>query len=174
MTTHKPPHVEHKPVPHLIDKGHIPTHPVVLKEVVTTTMATTVAANPHPSVFQPWTQLAAQAEAEFKGVMAAALRVYQAEFTAAGKILETAQAMSAEQAGTLQAAAWAAWNRYMEQADATAAAIMGPALAGYDRAIAAASDAYQKALTDAEKTYKAVMADVNRATADAKGFPAAS
>lgn len=172
MTTHRPPHVEQHPKPHLIDKGVIETHPVVLRQAVTT--ARQVGANPppHPSVWAPWGPVAAQAEAEFKAEIATALKLLQHRTGDASKVLDTAEAMAAEQAGTLRAAAWAAWHRYMDAADRTAAAIMGPAADGYQREIAAATAAYEAQLAQAESTYAAVLADVNRAKTDASGIAA--
>ena len=170
MTTQRPPHVERKVIPHQIDHGPVIIHPVTLRTEVAAVKAGAATAPAHPAIYQPWAPLAAQAEAAFKAELSAALRVYQERIGAAGKILDTAQGMATEQAGALQAAAWAIWTRYMESADRTASAIMTPALAGYDREVAAAQQAYDAALGDAEKTYRAVMSDVHRASTDAAGL----
>lgn len=161
-----PPRVIHRPVPFPVDHGPVIPPPAVQRVVIDQTRQAAQTTPPHPAVWQPWTTLAAQAESQLKAEISAALKAYEMQFGAAGRILDTAYGMATEQAGQLQAAAWAAFNRYMAAADATSRAILEPATTAYDQAVSNATAAYAAALGEAEKTYRQVMADVNRAKTD--------
>lgn len=90
----------------------------------------------------------------------------------AAVILDTTSAYAAEAAGTLEAAGWAAWHKYMEAADTTRNQILNAARTGYDQAITYAHDQYAAALADAEKTFTSMMNDAGRAKADAEKITA--
>jgi hypothetical protein len=128
----------------------------------------------HPAQWQPWAPLAAQAEARFKAEIGQALSELSRRTGDAGRILDTAQAMAAESGGQLRAAAWSAFSRNMDAAAVTESAILAPAVAAYDTQVTAAVADYTAAITDAENTYKALMAGVAQAKNDGAAMTAAS
>lgn len=152
---------------------HIPpVNPVLTRTAVTTVRTTTTAAHPHPTVYQPWKELQTAAAARLKIELSDALRALEQAMLQAGVILDTTSAYAAEAAGQLEAAAWAAWHKYMDAADKTRTDILKAAVGGYDSAIESAHNAYVTALDDAEKTFKSMMNDAARAKNDAGQIPA--
>lgn len=125
----------------------------------------------HPAVFAPWKQLQAKADDQFKRELVTALNELERTVGDAAQMLDRAYATAAEAAGSLEAAAWAAWEKYTRAADDLRNAILTRALAAYTDAFSRAQAAYEKAVTDAENVYKTITADANRAQADVKAMP---
>lgn len=96
-----------------------------------------------------------------------AIRALEADTSTAGQILDRAHTMSAEATGTLEAAAWEAWHKYIAAADALRASIMGPALEAYEQAITDAHKRFEAAVNEARKVYDTIAADAALAKRDA-------
>lgn len=147
------------------------TAPAARQTTVATRSTGTVPA-PHPSVYEPWTALLAKADTRFKTEITAAIRDLERATGEAGRLLDTSAAIAAEAAASLEAAAWAAWEKYMAAADATRNEILGRARAAYAEMVGNATGQYERALDSAEATYKTIVADANRAKTDAKSIVA--
>lgn len=142
--------------------------PVTRRQHVIATRTTSTGPAPHPSVYQPWAQLLTQGDIRLKKEITDALRKLEAETAEADQLLDRAYSMAAEAAGALEAAAWAAWGKWMAAADDTRSGIVTPAVARYDEAVAGATARYNAALADARKTYDTIVADADKAKADAR------
>lgn len=171
-TPARPPGPPHIPAPPKFTPRPILPDPVLNRSGTVATRTPVPPNSEHPTVFVPWDQLAATAAARLRTEIKDALRQMNQRTVAAGTILDTAAASAAESAASLRGAAWAAWQRYMEAADRTENAILGPATAAYDREMAAAHAAYDAAIADALANYKVVLADARSAKAAADTVPA--
>lgn len=145
------------------------SHPsaAVKRAAVVQARAAIPPSSGHPAVYQPWAALLAQADTRLKTEITAALRALEAEQGEAGRLLDRAYTSAAEAAGALEAAGYAALEKYLRDAEETRARIVGPAVELYDRLIAAAHDRYTAALDDARKTYQTIRADAEQAKSDA-------
>lgn len=97
-----------------------------------------VPATAVPPAWQPWVAVQDKALARLKTQLQASLRLFDQEVTEAGRLLDTARGIAAQQTAHLEAAAWAAWNRYMTQAAEIERTIMEPALKAHADQLAAA------------------------------------
>ena len=121
-------------------------------------------------MYQPWVKLLQAAETRYKTELTAALNDLDKATAEAGRLLDQAATMAAEAGNHLEQAAWAAWSKYMAMADDTRNNILQRATTAYDQQITYARAQYDAALGDAERTYKSIAADANRAQADAKAI----
>lgn len=170
MAEQRPPHVTgHHPI-HIVPPHIVPlTAPAARQTTVANRSGVTVPA-PHPSVYEPWTALLAKADARFKTEITAAVRDLEAATSVAGRLLDTSAATAAEAAASLEAAAWAAFGKYMAAADATRNEILDRARAAYAEQIELAAGQYDRSLASAEQVYKTIVDDARRAQADAKSI----
>lgn len=134
--------------------------------------ATVTSPPAHASVYTPWKQLLAKAEARLKVEISAALAELERDSAAAGTLLDTAYSTAAEAAGHLEDAAWAAWHKYMAAADDTRNSILAPATTAYDATIAALHARYEKSLAEAIAAYRTLLSDAQAAEAGVKTIPA--
>lgn len=172
-TPDRPPGPPHIKAPTPTKPRPILPNPVLNRSGSVATRTPVPPNSEHPTVFIPWEQLAATAATRLRTEIKDALRVMNQRTGAAGTILDTAAASAAESAASLRGAAWAAWQRYMDAADRTENAILGPAVSAYDREIEAAHSAYDAAIKDALANYNVVLADARSAKAAAATIPTA-
>lgn len=118
-----------------------------------------VPAEAGAPVWQPWVGVLGSAQSRLKTEIQASLRTFEREAGDAGRILDAARAMAAQATAPLEAAAWTAWHRYMNEAAAISEAIMTPALAAHGQALAAAHDKLRRDLTPAEHGYAQTLSD---------------
>lgn len=97
-----------------------------------------VSANAVPPAWQPWVAVQNNALARLKTQLQASLRLFDQEVTEAGRLLDAARMVAAQQTAHLEAAAWAAWNKYMAQAAQIEQNVMEPALKAHADQLAAA------------------------------------
>lgn len=133
---------------------------------------TVVLPPPHATVYTPWNQLLAQADARFKVEISTALAELEQALGKAGQLLDTQYQAAAESAAHLEDAAYTQWRKLMAAADDTRNRVLGNATAAYDQVVAYAQAQYERSLADAEVTYKSILADAQRAQADAKSIVA--
>lgn len=91
-------------------------------------------------VWQPWVETHAKAQSALKTQINTALAQFNRDMTDAQRLLDTAQSIAQQQVKQLEAAAWAAWHRYMQEANAVHEAVMNPALAAFEGATQQAHD----------------------------------
>lgn len=113
----------------------------------------TVAAGSSAPVWQPWVETHAKAQSILKTQINQALIVFNREMADAQRMIDAAQAIAAEQTRQLEAAAWSAWKKYMDEAVRVNNAVMVPALATYEKAIDAAHDKASAQINRAHHTY---------------------
>lgn len=142
-------------------------HPVTKRHEVVSHRTPGSAPTSHPAVYEPWTRLLAAGDARLRTEITDAIRALEADTSTAGQILDRAHTMSAEATGTLEAAAWEAWHKYIAAADALRASIMGPALEAYEQAITDAHKRFEAAVNEARKVYDTIAADAALAKRDA-------
>lgn len=148
-----------------------PTSPVVRATVVAT-RTPPPHPQPHPAVYQPWVALINEANTRYRTEISAALADLDRAMGQAGQLLDVSAAEASEAGAALEQAAYTAWSKYMAMADDTRNTILSRARTAYDQAITYAQHQYGLALADAEKTHKSIVADANRAKADAAGTAA--
>lgn len=102
---------------------------------VATTPATPIASAATAPVWQPWTEVHAQAQSRLKTQINTASVQFNRDMAAAQRLLDTAESIAQEQVKQLEAAAWAAWHKYQQEANAIHEAVMNPALAAYQNAV---------------------------------------
>ena len=120
---------------------------------------TVIPAGATAPVWQPWVNTQAKALSVLKTQIDIALRESEREQAGAQKILDGATALATAQTRQLEAAAWAAWHKYMNEAAAVHEAIMGPALTAYTRAMETAHSRLTGRLDPVEHAYARVAAD---------------
>lgn len=173
-----PPHHPHIPVP--VDHGPrprvtVPTPtPVVRRTAVLAARSTPPTAGGHPAVWAPWATLVTAAEARMKTEVQAAIGDLHAAESAAGRILDMAEAMAKEASSQIISAAWARWNTDMAAAADASQAILDPARTAYEAQLTAAHDRFNAAITSAERVFKSILADADRAKADGQQAQQAS
>lgn len=143
------------------------TSPAVARNAVLAQRQAAATDPPHPAVWQPWEATGADAAGRLKIEMSSALSALDARMTEAGRVLDLAYATAAGPAAQMRAAAYAAFDKYMNLADELYKAIMDPAVTRYDQLVSEATSAYQTALADATKTYKAALASATAAKTEA-------
>lgn len=121
--------------------------------------ATAVPANATAPVWQPWVQTQSQALSVLKTQITAALADFNAAQSAAQRVLDGAAAIAAEQARQLEAAAWVAYHKYMDQAAEINNAVMDPALAAYTAAMQTAHTRLLARLNPVQHAYAQVASD---------------
>ena len=141
--------------------GGAPPANVSVTGVPTTQVGTgvTVPADATAPVWQPWVNMQNNALSAFKTNITRQLAAYNANLTAAQRILDVAQSTAASQTKALETAAWNSFNKYMAEAGALYDSVMGPAVAAYIAATALAHTRLWEALTPAERAYAQVTAD---------------
>lgn len=147
------------------------TSPAVARQAVEAARQANGTDPQHPSVWQPWEQVGVDAGLRYRTEITGALAQLDAAQKAAARILDQAYASSAAIAGPLRDTGWTAWRKYMSAADDASSAIMTPALAAYDEAIARAKHAYDAALADASKSYKALLSSAQAGKNSAGEMP---
>lgn len=116
-----------------------------------------VPATAVPPAWAPWVAVQNNALARLKTQLQASLRLFDQEVTEAGRLLEAARMVAAQQTAHLEAAAWAAWNKYMTEAAEIEKRIMEPAL-----------KAHADQLAEADRKFRADVDPVNHAYTLAK------
>lgn len=172
MAEDKAPHVT---PPHVVHKIHPPPRepgPATRRAAVEATRSTSTVPAPHPATYAPWANLLKAADSRYKTEITAAIRELETTAATAGQILDSQYATATEAATALESAAWAQWRKLMAAADDTRNAILKAATAAYDQAIDYGHAQYALALADAERTYKLILEDANRAKADAAAIVA--
>lgn len=111
---------------------------------ITAALPSPVPATAAAPVWQPWTETHAQAQSKLKTQINTALASFNRDMSDAQRLLDTAESIAQQQVKQLEAAAWAAWHKYMTEANAVHDAVMTPALAAYQTAI---EQAHQRANT---------------------------
>ncbi len=129
--------------------------------IASASSGTSIPAGAEGPVWQPWVTVQSQALSTFKTQINAGLGEYGRAMGAAQRILDGAIQLAAAQTGPLQAAAWAAYTKYMTEVEQVNAAIMGPAIDAYNAAVARAHTQLWSNLTPAERSYARVVADAS-------------
>lgn len=111
-------------------------------------------------VWQPWAEVQANAQSRLKTETQAGLRAFDRTVTDAGRLLDSARAIADQQAKQLEAAAWAAWNKYMAQAREIHDAVMAPALSAYTDTVTAAHSRLRHELGKVNDAYNRILSDV--------------
>lgn len=117
----------------------------------------------HPSLWQPWQAVITHAEARMRTEIQEALKEYDQAVTRAGHALDVAYTIASTEAGRLEDAAWAAWEKTMAQAGQVADRVLGPAVREYQGALERAHTMFDKAMSSAEAAYKQTVSDASRA-----------
>lgn len=104
-----------------------------------TSALTTTTTGPIPAaaaspVWQPWVETHAKAQSALKTQINVALVAFNRDMASAQRLLDAAESIAATEVKQLEAAAWSAWHKYMQEAAATHDAVMKPALAAFDAA----------------------------------------
>lgn len=102
---------------------------------VATPSQTPVPAAAAAPVWQPWVETHSQAQSRLKTQIGAASAEFNRDMADAQRILDVAESIAQTQVRQLEIAAWAAWHKYQEQANAIHEAVMNPALAAYQNAV---------------------------------------
>lgn len=104
-------------------------------------------------MFHPWENLATQANERLAAQLSTGLSELEVQAANAGHILDTAQQQASRARAQLQAAGWAAFNKYMGAAEQTYRSIMDAAYVAYDQQLATAVDDYDATIKDASASY---------------------
>ena len=105
--------------------------------------STSTAPTPAPTVvpsgaagpvWQPWVETHANAQSKLKTQINVALVAFNRDMASAQRLLDAAESIAATEVKQLEAAAWSAWHKYMQEAANTHDAVMKPALAAFDAA----------------------------------------
>lgn len=110
-------------------------------------------------VWQPWAEVLANAQSRLKTEVQNQLRTFNHTVTEAGRLLDAARTIANEQSRQLEAAAWAAWNRYMAEARELHNTVMQPAVSAYTDAVAAAHTRLRSELGKVDDQYKRITQD---------------
>jgi len=112
-----------------------------------------VPADAAPPVWQPWAAVQGNALSRLKTQLQASLRLFDQQVTDAGRLLDAARMVAAQQTAHLESAAWAAWNKYMTQAAAIEKSVMEPALKAHAEQLAAAQAKFRADVDPVEHAY---------------------
>lgn len=123
---------------------------------------TAATSEPNSAAWQPWLSLITVANRRYKVEVQGATAQLNTDLTAAGRLLDQAVAAANAAAAPLEAAAWAAWSKYMTEASTARASILTPALAAYDNAVAAAGSTFDQLMSDAQATHHEAALRVTR------------
>lgn len=160
-------HPVNQPTHHVVPITSHPT-PTVKRTAVVAARSGGAVQPPHPAVYAPWGPLLAKAETRLKTEITDAVRQLEQATAEAGQLLDTAAATAAEAGAALEAAGWAAWEKYTAAADDTRNAILDRARQAYDESVTRARAQYDKAMNNALNTYRSIQADATMAQNAAK------
>lgn len=163
MATTPPHHPEHHTPPPNPHRGEVPPSKLVRRTQQAAIRAAHPGAPPTAATWTPWAPTQKEADARLKTEIDAALSELTALTKEADHILDTAYTLADTRAAQLQAAAWAAHKRFMDQAEATWTGIVTPALAAYNDQLQRAQEHYTQALDAAESAHSAALANASRA-----------
>lgn len=128
-------------------------------ELSAASSTTVIPANAEAPVWQPWVNAQAQGLSQLKTGITHATADYERALGEAQRLLDAALGLAAEQTRRMESAAWAAWNKYMNEAKRTNDAIMIPAYRAYDTMIENAKNQFVGYVTPLEHTYARVVQD---------------
>lgn len=115
-----------------------------------------VPADAGPPVWQPWVAVQANALSRLKTQLTASLQQLDRDVNEAGKLLDAARAVADQETAHLEAAAWAAWHRYMTLAAEIERRVMEPALKAHAEQLEAAQKRFRDAVDPVEHAYERV------------------
>ena len=123
-----------------------------------TSSVTTSTPGPIPSgaagpVWQPWVDTHAKAQSVLKTQINTALVAFNRDMADAQRLLDAAESIAQQQVKQLEAAAWAAWHKYMQEANTVHEAVMTSAIAAYDSATTQAYDRANTLVFHAQAAY---------------------
>jgi len=145
--------------------GGVPAHTYsgASSGTASTPPGATIQAGAQAPVWQPWVATHAKAQAALKTQLNRGLAEYDRMMADAQRVLDGAQAIALEQTRVLEAAAWTAWSKYMDESARVYKAIMDPALAAYMKQTLTAHNRWDQALSDVEHVFHDVQRDASRA-----------
>lgn len=112
-----------------------------------------VSADAAPPVWQPWASVQANALSRLKTQLTVSLRQLDHDVNEAGRLLDAARMLAAQQTAHLEAAAWSAWNKFMAEARAIEKAVMEPALKAHADQLAEAQSRFHADVDPVEHAY---------------------
>lgn len=104
-------------------------------------------------VWQPWVESHAKAQSALKTQINTALVQFNRDMADAQQLLNAAESIASQQVQQLRAAAWEAWQRYMQEAEAVHNAVMQPAFTAFQRATQQAHDRANTLISRAHASY---------------------
>lgn len=119
----------------------------------TTTTATPIPSNAAGPTWQPWVETHAKAQSALKTQINTALVQFNRDMADAQRLFNTAEAIASQEVQQLRAAAWEAWQKYMQEAEAVHNAIMQPAFTAFQRATQQAHDRSNSLIARAHDAY---------------------
>lgn len=163
MATHTPPLPEHHTPPPNPHRGETKPSALVRRTQTAAIRSAHPSAPPTAATWTPWAPTQKEADARLKTEIDSALAELNALQQQADHVLDTAYTLADTRAAQLQASAYAAFKRLNDQAEATWAGIVTPALAAYNDQLQAAHQRYTAALDSAEAAHSQMLADAARA-----------
>lgn len=121
--------------------------------VTSTPPATTIPAAAAGPIWQPWVNTHAKAQSALKTQINTASLEFDRNMADAQRLLDAAESIAAQQTRQLEAAAWAAWHKYMSEASAVHDAVMKPAEAAFESALQQAYNRANTLITRAHTAY---------------------
>jgi hypothetical protein len=123
-----------------------------------TSSASTPVSTPIPAaaaapVWQPWVETHAKAQSALKTQINVANIAFNRDMADAQRLLDAAESIATHQTRELEAAAWAAWHKYMQEANAIHDAVMKPALTAYEQAVEQAHERANTLIYRAQAAY---------------------
>lgn len=119
----------------------------------------TIPANAEAPVWQPWVNSQAQALSALKTEISGATTDYDKAVQEAQRLFDVSLSIAAEQTRRLEAAAWASWTKYMDEAARIETAIMTPASQAYEQMIEGAKNAFLARINPVQHAYARVVQD---------------